>query len=401
MKVLLIDVNCKFSSTGKIIYELYDGINQSGNVAAIAYGRGPKVKGKNIFKFGLDFETYIHAFLARVTGLNGFFSPLSTLRLIRYIKKFNPDVVHLHELHAYFVNHGTIVNYLKVNKINTIWTFHCEYMYTGKCGHANNCEKFKVECHHCPQLNKYPSTYILDFTRFMYKMKKKSLEDFNNVIFVTPSNWLEKRVKLSFLKNKKVQTINNGIDTSIFFPRDNDDFRKILRIESDTKIVLSVAPNIFSDEKGGFHILEVAKNFQSKNVKFILIGANRIPQHKLSNTIILGSIKDQELLSKYYSVADVFLICSKRENYPTTCLEAQCCGTTICGYDSGGTKETSIEKNHEKFVDYGNINGLVSIIDKQLMKSFESANNLSKIAAKKFDRINMLKEYSELYKSTY
>ena len=104
MKILLIDVNCKNSSTGKILYDLYTGVNESGNEAAVCYGRGKKIKEHNIFKFGLDVETYIHALLTRITGFTGCFSPFSTIRLIRFIKKFKPDVVHIHELHAYFVN---------------------------------------------------------------------------------------------------------------------------------------------------------------------------------------------------------------------------------------------------------------------------------------------------------
>ena len=104
MKVLLIDVNCKDSSTGRIVYDMYTSINSSGNIAAVCYGRGRELAEPNIIKFGLDWETALHAILTRITGYTGCFSYFSTRRLMKFIREFRPDVVHIHELHAYFVN---------------------------------------------------------------------------------------------------------------------------------------------------------------------------------------------------------------------------------------------------------------------------------------------------------
>ena len=173
MRVLLIDVNCKNSSTGKIVYDLYTYLNDHGNIATVCYGRGPKLHEKNIYKFGIDIETYLHAFLARITGYNGCFSYYSTKRLINYIEKFKPDMIHIHELHAYFVNIGTLINYIKKKQIPVVWTFHCEYMYTGKCGHAYDCENLKVECDNCPMLSKNPKSIFFDRTKEMFNFKKK------------------------------------------------------------------------------------------------------------------------------------------------------------------------------------------------------------------------------------
>ena len=60
MKVLLIDVNCKNSSTGKIVYDLYSFLRKNGDDAAVCYGRGPLVEEENILKFGYDAETDFH-----------------------------------------------------------------------------------------------------------------------------------------------------------------------------------------------------------------------------------------------------------------------------------------------------------------------------------------------------
>ena len=142
MKILLIDACCKYGSTGKIVYSLYQCIKQSGHTVAVCYGRGEEINEPNIYKFGLDWETYLHAGLARLTGKNGYYSPLSTKRLINYIEKFKPDVIHIHELHAYFVNIYPLLEYIKKKKIKVVWTFHCEYMYTGRCGYSYECNKW-------------------------------------------------------------------------------------------------------------------------------------------------------------------------------------------------------------------------------------------------------------------
>jgi glycosyltransferase involved in cell wall biosynthesis len=171
-KILLIDVNCKNSSTGKIVYDLFQYLNAKGRNAEVCYGRGPSIKEKGIYKFGLDFETFFHAAFARITGYNGYFSPLSTIRLIKYIKKFKPDIIHIHELHAYFINIKQLFNFIKKNHIKVITTLHCEYMYTGKCGHAYDCIKYRSCCGKCPALHEYPKSLFFDKTKQMFLMKK-------------------------------------------------------------------------------------------------------------------------------------------------------------------------------------------------------------------------------------
>jgi len=357
MKVLLLDVNCKSGSTGKIVYDLYTQLNKAGHIAGIGYGRGALVKDLNIIKFSSNIEVYIHALLTRFTGLTGCFSPFATRKLIRFIDKFNPDVVHLNDMHGYFVNILPLMKYLKKKNIKTIWTFHCEFMYTGKCGYSYECEKWKSECGHCPNLKDYPSSIFLDFTKKMFNDKKEIFKDFNNLTIVTPSKWLADRVNQSFLKNKELIVINNGIDTkNIFNPRQFEHLKRKHNITNE-KIVLGVAPDIMCERKGGRYVLELAKQMKNENIKFILIGVKDLNEKFDDNVIALGRTENQLELAEYYSMADVFVICSKKENFPTTCVEAISCGTPVCGFDEGGTKETAPDKLGE-FVPYGDIEAL-------------------------------------------
>lgn len=352
-RILLIDVNCKFSSTGKIVYDLFSYLKNQDREAAICYGRGEFIKEEGIFKFGLDWETKIHAGLARLTGYNGCFSPLSTKRLIRYIEKFKPDVIHIHELHAYFVNIKPLINYIKKRNIKIVSTFHCEYMYTGKCGYAYTCDKFKRVCRKCPAVHEYPKSLFFDKTKQMFLMKKKLLEDLDMRI-VTPSQWLADRVKTSFLKAKPIRVIHNGIDTNIFHPVDASRLRKELGLSPKNKVVLSVAPHIMEHRKGGQWILKLAEMETNQDIRFILVGnsAERIENYK--NVIDVGVIKDQTLLAQYYSLANVFVLCSEKETFSMTCAEALCCGTPVVGFKCGAP-ETVFTEPYAKFVEYGDI----------------------------------------------
>lgn len=397
MKILLIDVNCKNSSTGKIIYDLYREINRKkGYEAAICYGRGPLIKGNNIYKFSSDFETNIHAILTRITGLTGYFSPFATRRLIKFIKEYNPDIIHIHELHAYFVNIIPLIKFIKKKNIKTIWTFHCEFMYTGKCGYAYDCKKWKDECKNCPQIYEYPRSMYFDFTKKMFNDKKNVMKDFQKLIITTPSEWLTARVKESFLKDKEVVTIHNGIDTNIFTSINLDSIKNKYKKENE-KIVLSVAPDILSERKGGRWVLELAKQYKDRNVKFILVGIKNLSEEFDENIVPVGIISDQNELAKYYNISDLFLICSKRENFPTTCLEASCCGIPIVGFDEGGTKETGL-KGASSFVKYGDMEKLKKEVDNFLFNKKFDIKKISKEGIKKYSKKSMLNNYIQIYK---
>lgn len=351
-RILLIDVNCKGSSTGKIVYDLYSDLRKNGRNACICYGRGELIDEEDIFKFGLDWETRIHAGMSRITGYNGCFSPFSTKRLIKKIDEFKPDIIHIHELHAYFVNIRPLLEYIKGKKIPLIWTFHCEYMYTGKCGYAYECTNFQRECGNCPAIRDYPKSLYFDKTRQMLRVKKELLFDMNFTI-VTPSQWLADRIRLSFLKNKEIRVIHNGIDTNIFHPKDTSELRKKHNIPEGYKIGLAVAPDIMSDRKGGKWVLKLAELMKEEKIFFILIGGVA-PDSISSNVILLEKVRKQELLAQYYSLADFFLLFSERETYSMTCAEALCCGTPVIGFKCGAP-ETVFRDITAKFFDYGDL----------------------------------------------
>ena len=353
-KILEIDVNYKHSSTGQIVYDIYSASEKYNKEVAVCYGRGKLYREKNVFKFGIDIETYMHAVLSRVTGYNGCFSFFSTKRLIKYIEDFQPDIIHIHELHAYFVNIKPLINYIKQSKIPLVWTFHCEYMYTGKCGYAYECTQFQTSCCNCPAIKQYPKSLFFDRTKQMYAMKYNLLSNMDFTI-TTPSKWLEDRVKLSILKEKPINTIWNGVDTTTFFPRVEEalDLKKKLMIKNE-KTVLFVAPDVSDYRKGAHWVVKLAWELIKENIIFIMVGGGTYKGDYPSNVKYVGKVLDKRLLAAYYSMSDAYVICSERETYSMTCAEALCCGTPVVGFKSGAP-ETVFQGEYVQFVPYGDL----------------------------------------------
>lgn len=400
MKLLFINSVYNWGSTGKIVASLRAYCQNEGIETAVCYGRTmTEVKPlpeKNIFQFGLDSETKLHALLTRITGRTGCFSFFSTRRLIKFIEEFKPDVIHLHELHAYFLDLKPFFNYLKKCDIPIVYTFHCEFAFTGKCGHPLECENWRTGCGNCPHLRDYPKTFLFDCTRSMLREKKELLSK-QKMIIVSPSKWLADRTKQTFLSPYPVYVINNGIDTEIFRPRDPQRLRSKLGL-NDEKVILAVAPDLSDRLKGIAHVLKLAERFKDENVRFIIVGKKRESNVFPNNVTAVGRTENQAELAEYYSLADCFVICSLIENLPTTCLEAVSCGTPVAGFDVGGTAETA-PPSLGRFCAYADIDALEANVRYFLEHKIEE--KLFTCALKNNSLDNMFQEYMKVYDEAF
>lgn len=396
MRILYINVICKHGSTGKITYDLYTQCKDDGHEAVVCYGRGPKLKEPDVYKFGLDWETNVHALLTRLTGVNGCWSFFSTRRLLNFMDAFQPDVVHLHEPHAYFVNLQPLYDYFAKRNIPLVYTFHCEYAYTGKCGYAYDCERWKTGCGNCPQVREYPASFFFDFTKQMFRRKQAQWENLKKVVITTPSGWLADRVRCSFLKDRDIRVVYNGVDTkNVFYRRDT----KALREEhglTDEKIVLTVAPKLMGERKGGRWVVQLARQMKDENIKFIMVGIEDMSQKFPDNVIPIARTANQHKLAEYYSMADCFVICSDKETFSMTCAESLCCGTPIAGFCSGAP-ETVFLQPHAVFGTYGDLDELEKNVKLQLNAAFDR-EKLAKEMQQLYSRDSMYENFMNIYK---
>ena len=398
MKVAQIDVNFGSGSTGKIVQAIHRFLLSIGHESMAFYGRGLQANDSNVVKLSSDFEVYLDAGLSRITGYTGVYSHFSTINLLDQLRAFKPDVVHLHELHGYYVNQYKLLEYLRVERIPIVWSLHCENAYTGRCGYAFDCDQWMTECIKCPGLNDYPKSLFFDRSRIQFNRKKELLNDIDLMSIIPVSNWLNSRVSKSFLANKKSTVIYNGIDTEhIFYPRQYDEL-KCTHILENELIFLSVAPDLMSSRKGGQWVIELAKRLIGKPVKFILIGVNDMSINYPGNVIILPPLSDADLLAQYYSMADIFLITSQKETFSLTTAEALACGTPVIGFDSGGPQEIA-PKPYGNFVPFGDVDGLLDLTLQIIDGDFNlpASSDCSFYARDNFSEKIMCENYMNIY----
>ena len=354
MKV--IQINCVYArgSTGKITRDLHEGLLEKGVDSIVIYGRGQKSSDPRVIKVCSEFYAHVNKVWSFITGLmyGGCF--LSTNRIIGIIKKEKPDIVHLQCINGNFVNIYRLVTWLKKHSIKTVLTLHAEFMHTANCGYALDCEKWKSGCGHCPRLKQETHSWFLDGTHRSWVKMKKAFEGFDNLQLVSCSNWLRERSNQSPIFNNRPNiTIYNGIRTELFDckiqPSDIDVLLKY-GIPQGKKIILHVTPNFFGEVKGGKYFRELSELLPDE-YQCVVVGCANSDAHKILH---IPYTNNQGELAALYRCASVFVITSKCDNYPTVCLEANCCGTPVVGFDVGGVKET-IFPGMGDVVPFGNI----------------------------------------------
>ncbi len=393
MKVLMINVTCGTGSTGRICTDLADALEKKGHQVKIAYGRDnvPEKYKKYAIRIGNDFNVYSHVVKTRLFDGMGFGSKLATIKFIEWIKKYDPDIIHLHNIHGYYINVEILFEYLRISRKKIIWTLHDCWAFTGHCSYFDyiNCSKWKNECSKCPQKKSYPMLIGLDKSRRNYKKKKELFSFIPNLTIITPSNWLKKLIKKSFLKNYPVYVINNGINVDIFHPVDTD-IKKRYGIEAGYKIVLGVA-SVWDDRKGLKDFVKLS-SLISNCYKIVLIGVTNKQIKSLPSSII-GIERTEDILElvAWYSAAEVFVNPTYEDNYPTTNIEAIACGTPVVTYDTGGSPEI-IKKYGGVVIEKNNIEALkdaIQHIDKIEMDFKPEENDIN----------YMIKQYLSIYET--
>ena len=362
MKVLMINSVCGIKSTGRIATDLADMLTEQGHTVKIAYGREsvPEKYNKYAVRIGSDWDVRLHGGVARILDNAGFGSRRTTLKFIEWVKEFAPDIIHLHNLHGYYINVELLFEFLKEYNKSVVWTLHDCWAFTGHCAHFDlyKCYKWQTECSKCPQKKEYPKSLLLDNSRMNYNRKKQAFQGVNKLVVVTPSQWLAGLVKESFLQNYETRVINNGVDLTLFKPTDGD-FRKRYNLE-DKIIVLGVA-SAWGARKGLVDFIELRKLLDDR-YEIVLVGVSEEDKNILTKGMLgitrTDSVKE---LAEIYTASDIFVNLTYEDNYPTVNLEAQACGTPVLTYRTGGSVESVPE---EQVAEQGNLQDIVELIEK-------------------------------------
>jgi len=344
MKVLQINTVCGVGSTGRIMLQIHQALKQRGHESYIAYGREPAKNCEGAIRIGSDFDVYHHVLITRLFDLHGFGSKKATKKFLNTVEKIDPDIIHLHNIHGYYLNVEVLFDFLKTSNKPVVWTLHDCWAFTGHCSYFLyvGCERWKTGCYSCPAKKYYPKSVLLDNSKNNHGRKKRIFTGVKNLTIVTPSKWLAGLVKQSFLAEYPVEVIPNGIDTEVFKPTPSD-FRKEHGLEGKF-IILGVA-NVWEKRKGFDYFIELSKYLAEDEI-IVLVGISDEQLKKLPKNVIgIKRTNSPKELAEIYTAADVFLNLTLEDNYPTVNLEAQACGTYVITFDSGGAGETIFNAN--------------------------------------------------------
>jgi putative colanic acid biosynthesis glycosyltransferase len=397
MKILQINSVCGVGSTGRIVLDIHKILLSQGHESFIAYGRGNTRDITNTIRIGSKFNNNIHAISSRLFDNHGFASKLATKKFIQRIQHINPDLIHIHNLHGYYLNIELLFNYLKLSKKPVIWTLHDCWAFTGHCAYFDyvGCNKWRTGCHTCPQRNEYPKSWLIDNSKRNYAKKKELINSLDNLTIISPSNWLSELVKDSYLKKFPRKVINNGIDLEKFKPTESN-FRENYELK-DKFIILGVA-NIWNARKGLKYFIELSNKIREDEA-LVIVGLTKKQSKYLPRNIvpILRTNSISELV-EIYSTTDVYFNPTLEDNFPTTNLESLACGTPVITFDSGGSKE-SIDNQTGYAVPTGNLDkALIAIRNVYSSNKFGTELYCRNRAVKSYGMIDRYNDYIDLYR---
>lgn len=392
MKILQINANYGFGSTGLIVKDIGEEIIRSGNEAYFAYQRSNTII-NNGFVVGNVFDWKIHAILCRIFGGQGYYSRIVTNRFIKKIKKIKPDVVHLHNLHSNFINIDILFTFLAKKDIPTVITMHDCWYFTGKCFHYVDygCKRYTKECGNCPKKKNPPKSFLFDWSRKSLKNKKKKICSIPRLRLVGCSKWVCEEAKKGIFSNCKIETIYNGVDISIFKPRKN--FVRRNNNINDAFLVMGMANKWLLDENAD--MLQLVSSLSG--VCLMIVGCTDDQKKKIKkinkDIVTIGFINNRKELAEYYSAADVFVNLTHADTLPTVNMESICCGTPVITYDSCGSPEL-VNGLTGKIVEENNKEGILEAIKYIHENRFDECRS---VGEKKFNKINCYKRYIEIY----
>ncbi|MGM9769298.1 MAG: glycosyltransferase [Candidatus Cryptobacteroides sp.] len=401
------------TSTGRIMKEIGELAMANGWESYVAYSKGRDgLPGSTSIPVPVGNKASVvwHGLQTRILDRHGLGSVLATKRFIEDIRRIGPDIIHIHNIHGYFLNYRILFDFLSHSGIQVIWTVHDCWLYTGHCYHYMyaGCDRWKTGCGHCPQRGKFPRSLFADRSARNFRDKRDAFcsmpED--RLTIVPVSDWMRSEMSESFLKDYRFQVIHNGIDTDVFSPQPalESEVRRCYGL-GDRHVILGIA-SIWSEEKGLNDFVEMAARLDSDEV-IVLVGMDRKQLDDVLSRcgrIILGdrmvAVKrtaDVHQLAGLYSTADVLVNPTWQDNYPTVNLEAISCGTPVVTYRTGGSIE-AVAGDTGFVVEQGDIEGLVDAVRR--VETLGKANFMDACrsrAVKEFRKEDRYAEYIELY----
>ena len=393
--ILQINVDANNGSNGAIARNIGKLVTEKGWNSYIAYGRKyiPSEE-STLIKIGSSFDVYTHVMVSRFFDRHGLGSVSATRNFIKEAERISPDIIHLHNIHGYYINYKLLFEYIKAKKIPVVWTLHDCWAMTGHCAHfvTANCNKWKTLCHHCELKKEYPKSFWFDYSEQNYLLKKTIFTSLEKLEVIAVSEWVANYARESFLGKYNVTVINNGVDLNVFKPCPEENFRLQIAPVSK-KILLGVSVN-WTDLKGIKEFIELSKD---ERYKVVMVGVDEKLKSRLPDNILaISKTESQEELAKLYSVADVLVNPTYADTFPTINLEALACGTPVITYRTGGSPE-AISPETGMVVECGDLRSLKAAIEQVVFSNRQFDILCRKRAEMLYNKDERYKDYINIY----
>lgn len=401
-KLLQITCSYNFGSIGRIAEQINTLARQKGWDTWYAFSRYESASQSKLIHVGSKLGVYEHYFEHRIFDNEGLASRLATRRLVSEIEKIQPNIIHLHNIHDHWLNYRVLFEYLRILDKPVVWTQHDCWAFTGGCFHfiQKECYRWRERgcTNNCPALNNAKTRRLFEKTQKHYQLKKELFSSIKELIIVPVSFWMEGFVKESFLKDKRIVTIQNGIDLKQFRPIDSGEIRKKYGI-GKAKYIIGVS-NVWLPYKGWNDFMKLPEMLPN-NLKIVLVGLNEGNRIEAEKKGIIGIPKTQSVaeLAALYSGAECFCNPTYQDTFPTTNLESLACGTPVITYRTGGSPE-AVSPQTGFVVEQGDLKGMVEAIDTVMYngKSFYAAECRQR-AEQCFSKEEKFEEYLRLFDS--
>ncbi len=330
MRVLQINSVYGIRSTGRICADLSSHLHRNGHACLNAYGRiktAPNAQEQTL-RIGSAVDIGVHVLKTRLLDAHGFASRSATKRFLQQVREFDPDVIHLHNLHGYYLDLEQLFDYLSAAGKPVVWTLHDCWAFTGHCSYFTvvDCDRWKTGCHDCMQSKNYPKTVLFHREQQNWERKKELFNSVKNMTLVTPSQWLADLVQQSFLQQYPIRVIRNGIDLQTFRPTPGE-FKQRHGF-AHKRMVLGVASS-WSPRKGLHEFYGLAEAL-GQEYQVVLVGLTKQQLAQLPCNIIgVHQTENVQELVQIYTDADVFVHPGRQETAGMVTLEAMACATPV------------------------------------------------------------------------
>ena len=284
-------------------------------------------------------------------------------KFIALLDDFQPDVVHLNNIHSQLS--PVIARIAYKRSIKTVWTLHDYKLLCSRYDCLQNgkqiCElcftdKKQVLQNRCMKNSLFASAIAYLESK---KWSREKLENYTDV-FICPSRFMADKMKQGKFDINKIKVLCNFIDVE-----------KTKREKFDKENYYCYVGRL-SNEKGIKTLIEVAKQlpFQLK-----IVGggplSNELQQMTKSENIEFVGYKPWDEIKEIVGKARFMVIPSEwYENNPLSVIEAQCLGTPVLGANIGGIPELiEVGKNGMLF-ESRNIGDLKTKIEQMFVTDF-------------------------------